>query len=152
MTADASPRLTHTPPPPERLRRRADFVRATKKGARVSSSLFTIQMVPRESPDAATASPRFGLTVSRKVAGAVGRNRIRRRLRAALRNGPAAQDPGPAQTGASGLGARPGQDYVIVARREALNASFAEILAQMAEGFGRLESRRQVSVRRKQKE
>ncbi len=152
MTADASPRLTHTPPPPERLRRREDFVRATKKGARVSSSLFTIQMVPRESPDAATASPRFGLTVSRKVAGAVGRNRIRRRLRAALRNGPAPQDPGPALTGASGLGARPGQDYVIVARRAALNASFAEILAQMAEGFGRLESRRQGSVRRKQKE
>lgn len=152
MTADASPRSFLTVPPPERLRRREDFVRATKKGARASSPLFTIQMVARESPDASAAAPRFGLTVSRKVAGAVGRNRIRRRLRAALRHSPAPENLTMGPSGASGLGARPGQDYVIVARREALNASFAEILAQMAEGFARLESRRPSSLRRKQKE
>lgn len=140
------------PPPPERLRRRAEFVRATKKGARVSSSLFTIQMVAQASDDASTAPPRFGLTISRKVAGAVGRNRIRRRLRAALRGGPTPTDPTLPFAGVSGLGARPGQDYVIVARREALNAPFAEILAQMAEGFARLGSRKMSSGRRKQKE
>ena len=152
VTADASPGSTRMPPPPERLRRRAEFVRATKKGARVSSSLFTIQMVAQASEDASTAPPRFGLTISRKVAGAVGRNRIRRRLRAALRSGPTPTDPTMPLAGVSGLGARPGQDYVIVARREALNAPFAEILAQMAEGFSRLASRQTSSGRRKQKE
>jgi ribonuclease P protein component len=85
------------------------------------------------------AEARFGFTVTRKVAGAIGRNRIRRRLKEALRVGGA-------------LGARPGKDYVFVARRGALTAPFAEIISQMAEGFARLDERRSGSPRRKRKD
>jgi ribonuclease P protein component len=123
-----------------RLRRRQDFVRASKTGARFSARLFTVQMAGRGGPDdaAASAEARFGFTVTKKVAGAVGRNRIRRRLKEALR--------------VSGdLGARPGRDYVFVARRGALTAPFAEIVTQMAEGFARLDESRTANARRKQK-
>ncbi len=118
-----------------RLRRRKDFVRASKTGARFSARLFTLQMAA--SGDAADA--RFGFTVTKKVAGAVGRNRIRRRLKEALR--------------VSGdLGARPGRDYVFVARRGALDAPFVDIVTQMAEGFARLGERHAANQRRKQKD
>ncbi|MBM3577960.1 MAG: ribonuclease P protein component [Alphaproteobacteria bacterium] len=122
---------------PEILRRRGDFVRASR-GARVALPAFTVQMALREQTDP-HARPRFGLTVTRKVAGAVERNRIRRRLREALRLGGA-------------LGAKPGRDYVFVARRAALSAPFPELLAQMTEGLARLNDRGAASSRRKQED
>jgi ribonuclease P protein component len=122
---------------PETLRRRGDFVRASH-GARVGMPAFTVQMAPRELTDQ-HAPARFGLTVTRKVAGAVGRNRIRRRLREALRLGGA-------------LGAKPGRDYVFVARRAVLSAPFAELLAQMTEGLARLNDRGAAGSRRKQED
>lgn len=122
---------------PETLRRRGDFVRASH-GARVGMPAFTVQMAPRELTDQ-HAPARFGLTVTRKVAGAVGRNRIRRRLREALRLGGA-------------LGAKPGRDYVFVARRAALCAPFPELLAQMTEGLARLNDRGAAGLRRKQED
>lgn len=122
-----------------RLRRRADFVRASKTGARFSARLFTLQMAGRAATDETPEIPRIGFTVTKKVAGAVGRNRIRRRLKEALR--------------VSGdLGARRDRDYVIVARREALHAPFADIVTQMAEGFARLEERSAANPRRKPKD
>ncbi|MGD9545354.1 MAG: ribonuclease P protein component [Methylocystis sp.] len=124
-------------PRPETLRRRGDFVRVSR-GARVAMAAFTVQMAPQEGA-AALAPARFGLTVTRKVAGAVGRNRIRRRLREALRLGGA-------------LGAKPGRDYVFVARRAALSAPFPELLAQMTEGLARLNDRGAGSPRRKQED
>ncbi|PPD43097.1 MAG: ribonuclease P protein component [Methylocystis sp.] len=121
-----------------RLRRRQDFVRASKTGARVSSRLFTVQMAEQGAAEAASDA-RFGFTVTRKVAGSVGRNRIRRRLKEALRVSEA-------------LGARAGRDYVFVARREALAAPFADIITQMAEGFARLDERHAANLRRKTKD
>lgn len=118
------------------LRRRADFVRVSRGGARMAMNAFTLQMAPREA-DAANAPARFGLTVTKKISGAVGRNRIRRRLREALRLGGA-------------LGARPGRDYVIVARRAALAATFADLVSQMTEGLARLNDRGAARFRRKQ--
>jgi len=124
-----------------RLRRRGDFVRASKFGARFSARAFSLQMVERAAvEDAACAdSARFGFTVTKKVAGAVGRNRIRRRLKEALRT-------------SGGLGARPGRDYVFVARQGALSAPFADIISQMAEGFARLDQRQASKPRRNQKD
>lgn len=124
-----------------RLRRRQDFLRASKTGVRVSARLFTLQMVGQGAAEGAgtPAEARFGFTVTRKVAGAAGRNRIRRRLKEALR--------------VSGdLGARAGRDYVFVARREALDAPFAEIVTQMSEGFARLEERHAANQGRKRKD
>jgi ribonuclease P protein component len=143
MTTDASADRDPSATAPTRLRRRQDFVRASKTGARFSARLFTLQMAGRgaaeEIAEEMVEVPRFGFTVTKKVAGAVGRNRIRRRLKEALR--------------VSGdLGARTGRDYVFVARREALHAPFADIVTQMAEGFARLEERPAANARRKRKD
>lgn len=141
MKTDAPAELQDASRKLARLRRRQDFVRASKTGARFSARLFTLQMAGQGTPEEATslADARIGFTVTKKVADAVGRNRIRRRLKEALR--------------VSGdLGARPGRDYVFVARRGALNAPFAEIVTQMSEGFARLEERHAANARRKQKD
>lgn len=152
MTTDAPADSAHPPVSPLRLRRRREFLIAAKRGVRASGRLFTIQMVGQDltlapavtRPALVDAPPRFGLTVTKKVAGAVGRNRIRRRLREALRIGGALTDRG----AIDGLGACAGQDYVIIARREALNAPFADIVSQMAEGFARLQDRKAARGRR----
>jgi ribonuclease P protein component len=114
--------------PPQRLRRRREFLRAAASGLQQSGRDFKLQAAPRE--DADRAPPRFGFTVTKKTAGAVGRNRIRRRLKEALRLGGAAAE------------ALPGHDYVFIARRGALTAPFPELLAQMAGGMARLKRRK----------
>lgn len=139
MTTDAPADCKTSGNATARLRRRQDFVRASKTGARVSARLFTLQMVDREATPEIPESPRFGFTVTKKVAGAVGRNRIRRRLKEALRVG-------------GDLGARRNRDYVFVARREALQASFADIVTQMAQGFARLDERPAAKPRHKRKD
>ena len=138
MTTDGPAEPKPVLSPPQRLRRRRDFVRASKSGQRASSSAFSLQMAARESERDGPAA-RFGVTVTKKIAGAVGRNRIRRRLKEALR-----------LSGA--LGARPGCDYVFVARRAALTAPFPEILSQMAEGLARLDGRGATRPQRKPKD
>lgn len=141
MTTDAPAEPREAKKKLARLRRRQDFVRASKTGARFSARLFTLQMAGQGAAEdaGAAASARFGFTVTKKVAGAVGRNRIRRRLKEALR--------------VSGdLGARAGRDYVFVARRGALEAPFADIVTQMAEGFARLDERHAANQRCKQKD
>ena len=60
----------------ERLRRRADFLKAAG-GRKVSTPAFVLQSVRRADGDVV----RVGFTVSRKVGTAVERNRVRRRLR-----------------------------------------------------------------------
>jgi ribonuclease P protein component len=141
MTTDAPAEPQKARKKLTRLRRRKDFLRASETGARFSARLFTLQMAGQGGPgEAASAGEaRFGFTVTKKVAGAVGRNRIRRRLKEALR--------------VSGdLGARPGRDYVFVARRGALDAPFADIVTQMAEGFARIDERSAAKVRRNKKD
>ena len=104
----------------ERLRRRAEFV-AAGKGARVNRDAFGLQTKRRaEQPD---SPPRFGLTVTKKVAPhAVDRNRIRRRLREALRLGAA-------------LSGVAGHDYVIVGRQPLLTMPFGDLRLALAEGL-----------------
>ena len=97
------------------LKRRAEFV-AASGGARAHARTMTLQIWRR--PDDAEAEPRFGLTVTKRVGGAVERNRIKRRLRAALRT--------------AGLVPQAGHDYVIVARREALTQPFPSVVTDLA--------------------
>ena len=109
-----------------RLRRRADFQRASR-GRRAHSEAFVLQASPRvESDDA--KGPRLGFTASKKVGGAVARNRIRRRLKEAARV-------------ASSLETLSDHDYVIVARREALSRSFDRLKADVQRAFGAIHSR-----------
>jgi ribonuclease P protein component len=102
-----------------RLKTRAEFV-AAQRGARTERRGFALQ--GRDRGDDGPA--RFGFTVTRKVGTAVERNRIRRRLRAAVE----ATD-----------GGRRGCDYVVVARRAAIGLPFAALVEDLSGALARLD-------------
>jgi ribonuclease P protein component len=81
-----------------RLSRSAEFERVYRHGRSTANRWFVLYTFPNASAD----RPRLGLSVSRKVGGAVERNRVKRLLREAF-----------AQVE---HGLRPGQDVVVVAR------------------------------------
>lgn len=85
-----------------RLSRSRDFDAVYRKGRSVSTRYLTVYAFPREDGQELDG-PRLGLAVSRKVGGAVVRNRLKRRLRAAF------DELAPAE-------ARPDADYVLSAR------------------------------------
>ncbi len=66
---------------PERLKRRADFLRVASKGRKVPVHGLVLQAMPRGDAEPA----RIGFTVTKKVGNAVIRNRTKRRLREAAR-------------------------------------------------------------------
>ena len=78
---------------------------------------FLLEVLDRKAPD---SPPRIGFTVTKKHGNAVERNRMRRRLKEAVRQ-------------SAGFAMKAGHDYVIVARREVLTVPFAELTAQLAE-------------------
>ncbi len=131
----ASARIKHAPF--ARLKKRSEFL-AVAKGARHHESAFTLQALAHEShrtPSQETAS-RIGLTVTKKTGNSVERNRIRRRLREALRlSGMAGgMARGEIATGKA-------RDYVVVARRETLTRDFDLLQADLARAFERIERR-----------
>ncbi len=69
-------------PPACRIRRMADFERAYRRRCTAADGLLLIFGCPNELPH-----PRLGLSVSRKVGGAVKRNRWKRLVREAFRLG-----------------------------------------------------------------
>ncbi len=97
-----------------RLTKRAEFL-AVQKGDKRRGPLFLLEILDRGDAGA----PRVGLTVTKKTGNAVVRNRIRRRLREAVRLS-AADDMAP------------GSDYVIVGRRELASVPFAELTAELS--------------------
>lgn len=105
--------------PPElvldRLKTRADFLRAART-IRCPKTTLTLEMAP--TPEPLVGRARVGFTASRKVGGAVERNRAKRRLRAAA----AALLP---------LLGEAGNDYVLVARTATLNVPFDGLLADL---------------------
>lgn len=60
----------------ERLRRRADFLRAYRTGRRRHGALAILYFVPSQA-----GHPRIGVTASRKVGNAVIRHRLKRRIK-----------------------------------------------------------------------
>lgn len=106
--------------PTDRLRRRADFL-AAATGPRARGDAFVVQMRRRDD----NAPARVGFTVSRKVGNAILRNRARRRLREMVRLAPADA-------------LAPGHDYVLVARRPALNAGFDQLARDFTKALLRL--------------
>ena len=108
--------------PMGRLTKRAEFQRVSR-GRRVSAETFTLQSRRREALERETAGrPRVGLTVTKSVGGAVERNRVRRRLKEALR-------------AAAPLEAESDHDYVLMARREALGRRFAALVDDVRRAF-----------------
>ncbi|HMK28635.1 MAG TPA: ribonuclease P protein component [Terriglobales bacterium] len=67
-----------------KLLKHADFQRVYKNGKRLFGGHLTFFYLPR-AEQLAEDGPRLGLTVSRALGGAVDRNRIRRRVREAVR-------------------------------------------------------------------
>lgn len=105
-----------------RLTKRAEFQRAAR-GRRASVETFTLQSRRRDEAASAGASgARVGFTVTKRVGSAVERNRVRRRLKEALR---AAQP----------LEAESDHDYVLMARREALGRHFAALVDDVRAAF-----------------
>ncbi len=109
-----------------RLSRSAEFDRVFRQGRSHANRLLVLHAFPRA--DASQTEPRLGLSVSRKVGGAVDRNRVKRLLREAFEH-EAARLP-------------EGQDVVIVARPDArvvaerdgldgLRAALAELVDQL---------------------
>lgn len=107
--------------PLERLRKRSEFLRVSKSGEKWITPAFIIQFYQR----AAEGSFRYGITASRKVGGAVDRNRAKRRLRALLREilPPIAH---------------PGVDYVFIARQEILRRDFFLMKNELKHGLMKL--------------
>ncbi|MDQ2704388.1 MAG: ribonuclease P protein component [Pseudomonadota bacterium] len=101
-------------PAPARLRKRAEFL-AVRRGEKRRGRLFLLEVLERGDGDAA----RVGFTVTKKVGNAVVRNRVRRRLKEAVRIDAAGD-------------MKPGNDYVIVGREDVLAAPFAEIRTELS--------------------
>ena len=123
MVTDAG-RTDATVPAWARLRRRADFQRVAR-GRRANLESFALQSRLRADGESGEASPRVGFTVTRKIGGALERNRIRRRLKAAL-------------AAASAIAPNADSDYVLVARRPALTRRFAALVADVERAFAQI--------------
>jgi len=114
-----------------RLKRRADFVAVAATRRRWVTPAFVLQAGPRPgSAGAGDDEIGVGFTASRRVGKAVARNRARRRLVEAAR----AVLPGPA---------RPGYNYVIVARPAVLTCPFQRLLSDLRTAFARIAPRSQ---------
>lgn len=121
LSEDAGP-IHAKAPAWRRLRRRAEFQRVSR-GRRTHLDAITLQAQPR----AVTGEPgpRVGFTVTRKVGDAVERNRIRRRLKEALR-------------AAAAIAPAADCDYVLLARREALTRRFTALVADIERAFAQV--------------
>ena len=71
------------PPKRRRLSRSAEFERVYRQGRSKANRYLVLYVFPRED-EADDEGPRLGLSVSRKVGGAVDRNRVKRCLREAF--------------------------------------------------------------------
>ena len=97
--------------PLRRLIKRSQFQRAAR-GNRAGRSAFGLQVIAAEG-----AEPGIGFTVTKKSGNSPQRNRIKRRLRAAVT--------------ACARDFIPHHDYVLVGRREALSEPFAKLVADL---------------------
>ena len=90
---------------------RRDFLQARNQGQKALARGLAIQAIQRESD-----IWRVGLTASKKIGNAVCRNRARRRMRALARQHLATI-------------ARPGVDYVLIARHDTNSCDWQELVA-----------------------
>ena len=101
----------HKPDALRRLIKRSQFQRAAR-GNRAGRSAFGLQAIAAEQTE-----PGVGFTVTKKSGNSPERNRIKRRLRAAVT--------------ACARDFVPHHDYVLVGRREALSEPFAKLVADL---------------------
>lgn len=134
----AAPRAASACPPDfclavERLKRRIEFLRVA--GARRKWAMPGLVLQARRRDDQGGA-PRVGFTASRKVGGAVVRNRAKRRLRAV------AEQVIPAH-------GECGYDYVLIARAATAGRTFAALLGDLRAALKRVDAWRRDDEERK---
>ena len=99
---------------------RRDFQQARQKGEKALSRGLVIQAIRRNRDDW-----RVGLTASKKIGNAVRRNRARRRMRALARSHLAPL-------------ARPGVDYVLIARHDTSSCDWQDLVTGLQKAIGYL--------------
>ena len=103
--------IEHKPDALRRLVKRSQFQRAAR-GNRAGRSAFGLQVIAADETE-----PGIGFTVTKKTGNSPERNRIKRRLRAAVT--------------ACARDFVPHHDYVLVGRREALTEPFTKLVADL---------------------
>jgi len=108
------------------LTRSADFERVFRRGRSFGNRHLVLHLFPRDAgtEPADRREPRVGLSVSRRVGGAVERNRVKRLLREAF--------------GAHGAALPATVDVVVVARPDALELAEREGLAGISAALAEL--------------
>jgi ribonuclease P protein component len=101
-----------------RLVKRAQFLNAAR-GGRAGRTAFSLQSIAVDDAGAGV-----GLTVTKKTGNSPERNRIKRRLRAALR--------------ACSAEFRPQHDYVLVGRRDALTLPFSKVVSDLSSAIAKV--------------
>jgi ribonuclease P protein component len=99
----------HVLRPHEKIRRRSDFQQVYERGVKVHGRYCTVFMLPGES-----SVGRLGIAATKKLGGAVQRNRAKRLIREVFRLNKIA----------------PGHDVVVVPKRELLDASLTALEAE----------------------
>src|SRR3989454_6406092 len=92
--------------PHERIRRRAEYQQVYERGVRFHSRYSTVFILPNK-----LAVGRLGIAATRKLGGAVQRNRAKRLIREVFRHNKIT----------------PGFDVVVVPKRDLLDASFSAL-------------------------
>jgi ribonuclease P protein component len=116
------------------LKKRSEFQRV-RGGGRYACAAFVMEGKPRPSGDPAAPPAitttynhaRFGFTITKKIGNAVVRNRIRRRLRAAL-------------TSLAPANADQNTDYVLIARLPSYTQPYSELIASLQSAFRQVRS------------
>ncbi|MGH8457416.1 MAG: ribonuclease P protein component [Stenotrophobium sp.] len=123
--------------PSTRLLRHADFQCVYKQGRRHFGTHMTVFYLERDAhvgrpPSAGRTGPRIGFTVSRALGGAVHRNRIRRRMREAVRD--------------SLLLLTAAVDVVINPKKSAETAELQVLRAEVARAFGAIQGKKKAAA------
>ncbi|HPC46542.1 MAG TPA: ribonuclease P protein component [Deltaproteobacteria bacterium] len=105
-------------PPGERLRKRIEFKRVEQgKTARLSTRHLVIVAAPNT-----LGQTRIGITTSRKVGGAVRRNRVRRLLREIYRRNKPSFPPG--------------HDIVLIAKNDMTDTTYHDLEREILQAIG----------------
>jgi ribonuclease P protein component len=103
--------------PAERIRRRAEFQQVYDRGVRAHSRYSTVLVLSNDRP-----AGRLGIAATKKLGGAVQRNRAKRLIREVFRRNKVA----------------PGFDVVVIPKRELLDASLTALEADYRSLLARL--------------
>jgi ribonuclease P protein component len=97
----------------ERLRKRGEFVAVQEGGRKLHTDSFLVFVLPQKTP----GPTRLGVTASRRLGGAVDRNRVKRLVREAFRR--------------HKLLFPSGCDFVFVAKRNAAEAAYDQVVREI---------------------